>query len=144
VRLNPAFLGLVAALALLTGCSALKDLGGVNSEARIFVTYATLKYIGDADDPAGKAAKVRDVAEQVRAAARGESVTIEALKALVMARLPADMDPADRFVAGELVNVLAARLAEGVGDGVLDPEKLVAVDQLIGWVIDATAYYGTA
>jgi hypothetical protein len=113
-----------------------------DATTRLAVQYAAVKFVRSDDDPAAKAAKVRAVIEEVRAAAKGESSTVAALKVFVAAKLPADMLPEDRLLANALIDAVSAELEARVGDGVLDPEKLVKVDVVLGWVSEATLLVG--
>lgn len=142
---------MIAALAAsitLAGCTALQNfLDSNGGTAELGVTYATMKYIekaGDVDAQIARATRVRLVAEDVKETARGDSVTVEALKAYVMGRLPADLSPADRFLADALIEALVAELQQRVGIGVLDADQLLVVDTLLEWVIKATTYYAPA
>lgn len=139
-----------AAVLALSGCSAMQEFLDQNGgTAELGVTYATLKYIekaGEEDAQIARAVRVRLVAEDVKEAARGDAVTVEALKAYVMGKLPSDLSPADRFLADALVSALVLELQDRIGEGApdLDDDDLLALDLVLGWVINATSYYAPA
>lgn len=140
---SPVFVSALAAalmLASISGCTTLKQ---NPQSAGLVVKYATLKFVekaGDAEAQAARAVRVRIVAEDVQKFATGESVTIAALEAAVRARLPADLSPADRFLVDGLIIAVMQELQERVGAGLLSSEQLLEVKQVIGWVIEASAY----
>lgn len=137
--------GSIASLLLvslgLSGCASLQNfLDGGNGASKLVVQYATLKYIGKAGDEAAQAARaerVKRVIEDVREVAKGDSVSVALLVEYVNAKLPANLDPADRLLANALIQAVANELSARVGDGVLDPDKLLLVEALLGWVSDA-------
>lgn len=132
---------LLAGSLALSGCTSVQNfLDGGNGASKLVVQYATLKYIGRAGDEAAQAARalrVQSVVDEVREVAHGDDVYISTLVNYVTAKLPNDLDAADRLLATALIGAVAQELEARVGDGVLDPEKLIAVDTLLGWVIDA-------
>lgn len=134
----------LAAVAL-AGCAAIQELvDGGGGASELAVTYATLKYIEDAgndDLQIAKASRVKAIALQVQEVAHGGDVTIAALQAYVMNQLPENMSPADRYLANALVLAIVAQLDERVAEGVLDPESLLAVDKLLGWVVNACDFF---
>lgn len=135
----------LAASLVLAACATLQEyIDGGGGTAELTVTFATLKYIEDAGNEARqveRAVRVAAVAEEVREVAKGEEVTIAALEAFVMGKLPEDLSPADRYLATNLVGVLVMQLQDRVDGDVLDPDELLAVDQLLGWVVNATAFF---
>jgi len=110
--------------------------------AHLAVSYATAKYIekGGAGAPA-RAQRVIDVADAIEAAATGESVTIAALKALVLAKLPGSLSPADRVLANALIDAVLAELEARIGDGVLKPDQLVKVREVLKWVREGASQF---
>lgn len=147
MRIQNAIAACIAAISL-TGCGTLQELiDGGGGAQELAVTYATLKYIehaGSDDLQIAKAARVKAIALEVQEVAHGGDVTIAALEAYVMNQLPEDMSPADRYLAAQLVNAIVLQLDDRVAEGVLDAEELVAVDRLLGWVVNACDFFAPA
>jgi hypothetical protein len=129
---------LVLGAVFLSGCKTAPQ----ETTAHLAVSYATAKYVekAGANAPA-RASRVLAVVDAVEGVAGGESVTIDALKAYVLAKLPADLSPADRILAGALVDAAAAELQARVGAGSLDPAALLKVKQVLGWIREGAAPY---
>ena len=70
--------------------------------------------------------------------------SVPALKAAIIKQVDlTKLDPADQFLALGVIDAVAFELAERVGDGKLNSEKLLRVKQVLEWVLEqaqATAY----
>lgn len=122
----------------LAGCKTAPQ----ETSAHLAVTYATAKYVEKAGAGAPeRAARVLALADAVEGVAGGESVTIDALKAYVLGKLPASLSPADRILAAALVDAAAAELQARVGAGALDPAALLKVKQVLAWIREGAAPY---
>lgn len=111
--------------------------------ARVAVQYAVGKYV-EKQSPATKAETVRRIistVELVSSMAENESVTIDSLRAYVATRLGEKLSPADRLLAGAIIDAAAVELKARVGDGVLKPDQLVKVREVLSWVAEAAAAY---
>lgn len=128
---------------ILAACAVLLTLGGCKAleshetTARLAVTYGTVKYL---ETRAEKKAEVVRVAEEIKAAASGESVTLAALEAAAMAHVAKIDSIADRMLATELVRAISAELAARTSGGVLSPDDVVYVQRVMDWVLAATIY----
>lgn len=135
---------LILSLSFLLGCSAVKMVEESPLTAQLLVQQGTMRYIERADDRVAKAARVAEVALEIRDVAKGDLFTLEELreKALELAGIDDLSDPSDRILATALIDSIADRVEEktdlGLPTGELD---LVAFDQIIAWVLEATAYY---
>lgn len=139
-------IAMVIMCAVLSGCAQLSDFISSVGEQDLAVQYATLKYIegaGNAAAQADRAARVRAVADEVDVRL-SDAVEVSALKALVLSRLPADLDPSDRLLAGALLDAVEAELNGKLGDGTLDPDDVIAVRKVLENVREATRYFGIA
>lgn len=125
---------LVSAVIALSGC---KTLEGNQSTSRLIVTYAALKYV---ETHPSQADRVRAVAEEIKALASGESIALASLQAAAMAHVAEIASPADRMLATELVNAIAAEIAARTEGGVLSGDTLVYTRQVMDWIIAAMAY----
>ena len=128
------FLAVFLAGVLTAGCKS-----GNTVAARLAVSYATAKYIEKAG-PSGvveRVQRIRAMLDTLEKLSSGEMVTIDALKAYVAQRLD-HLSPADRVLAGALIDAAVAELEARVGSGVLDPEKLVKVREVLAWVREGT------
>lgn len=122
----------------LSGCKPESQLA-----ARVAVQYAVGKYI-EKVSPIDKVEKVRRIIETARLVsqlAENESVTIDSLRAYVAQRLADRLSPADRLLAGAIIDAAAIELKNRVGDGVLKPDQLVQVREVLTWVEEAATAY---
>lgn len=129
----------IAALALLfSGCATTAGQSSDQTKllAKVAVSYAVIKV---ADKHPEKAAKILAISHEVRAIAGGESFnTVDLLMAFVRANVDfSKLDPADRMLAGILLDTIGAQLKDRVGSGVLTPDKLLIVGEVAGWIEDA-------
>ncbi len=130
------------ALAGLVGCNASQE-----TATKIVIQAATMRLIEQ--QPVGaqrteKAAEVRRIADQIIEAAGSTETSVAALQSLAMGLLPADMEPSERITAMALIELAGAELAGRVGQGELDPQKLVKVRLVVGWVSQAASFYGSS
>lgn len=130
----------------LAGCGTVGSVleaanGGI---AGLTITQVTVRYIENESTPEAryqKAQRVKAVTAELRAAASGELVTVEGLKALAESKLPADMAIADRLLALELIGIAATVIEKKVGEGVIDPADLPNLDALLRRIEFAAAYF---
>lgn len=141
MKLNYIAYAFLSALILLTGCKTLEQ---NQASARLVITYGVAKYIEAAGEPeaqAARAVRVRKVTEQAISIAAGGNVAIAALEGAVRAEVAKlTLSLADRALADGLIAMIAAELAKKLGDGVLSEEQLVQTKEVLGWIVDATAY----
>ncbi len=123
-------------LVFMVGCSVLDN---HQASAKLAVQYATLKYIdGDAHKRERVIVQVARAEELANVAA-----SLDALADAVRQEIPFDeMDAADAVLVNGLVDALEeelkARFPEDDGSGgVLDPEQIVAVKSVLGWIYEA-------
>lgn len=138
-------LATVVALSL-SGCAELSALVGSLGEQKLAVQYATMKYIekaGNDDAQVARAARIAAVVDQVDARL-GDAVSVSALRAFVESKLPADLPVSDRLLAGALIDAVVLELEGKIDDGILDADEQLAVRRVLGFVRDATAYFGIA
>ena len=127
----------VAVLAI-SGCSILSTRPAT---ARLAVTYAVGKYIEAADQPGERAQRVRAVALKVLEVAQGDSVTVDVLKVIAINQLPVNLSPADRAMAGAIIDVVVEELKTRISNGILPADQLLTVRAVVQWVADAAASY---
>lgn len=131
----------IAAVLSMTGCATFKD---HETTTKLAVNYATMKYIekaGDSASQVARAVRVRNVATQLLAVAGSDSITIALLKTAAMSQLPPGLTPADRALASALIDAAVDELLKKIGDGVLTSDAVLQVKTVIGWIVEATAYY---
>lgn len=121
----------VLVLVFLVGCSILDE---HQASAKLAIQYATLKYVdGDADK--------RDRVLKVTANARELAATASTLDALDQAvRDSIDwskLDDADKLLATNLLDLIREELRARFGDGVLNPDQVVAVKRVLDWIDEA-------
>lgn len=134
-----AVLGIMFAGAMsVTGCKDSERIA-----ARVAVSYATGKYI-ERSEPgearARTAGRVLAVVDTVEKMSTDETVTVDALRAYVAQRLT-HLSPADRMLAGVLIDEAARALKEKIGDGVIKPDALVKVHEVLSWVREGAISY---
>lgn len=123
----------------LGGCTFLRN---QPATASLAIQVAVGKYIEAAERPAERAQRVRDVAGKVLVYAQGApDSTVDALKAVALASLPANMTPADRLLASAVVEVAVEALKAKVKEGKLPDDLFVNVRTVVQAVIDGTVPY---
>lgn len=129
----------VAVLAL-SGCATL---GTGSAGEKLVIQAATMKVIEADEDRAAKAAKIRAAVDQARVWLDTDGVTLADLHAAIMGRLTsANLEPSDMLLASALVDVVVAELNARIGDGILDEDKRVRVNTVLGWIAEAASFYG--
>jgi hypothetical protein len=103
--------------------------------------YATLKVIAETEVTA------EQVQERVQAVRRiietDAQVTVRNMAQQVRQSIGWDsLDVADQLLLDAVLMEAESKLAEIVGDGVLDDQGKVAVGVLLDWIVDATAIVG--
>jgi hypothetical protein len=78
------------------------------------------------------------IAQDIKRYAAGESVTIESLQAMIISRLPSSLSQADKVLALALVETVMVELRARVAGNLLSPDRLLVVEQVGDWVIEAT------
>lgn len=124
-------------LIALSGCASLEK---HEPTARLVTQYAVLKYAEKlpADSRAARIERIRTIAIEVKAMTTGET-SLSLLQLAVASQLDkAGLSPADRLLADGLVQIISAELEERIGTGVLAPEQLVQVSEVMDWIIAAT------
>lgn len=129
--LTPSLLALSAAAVI--GCAFLNERPAA---AQLTIQYATLKYIGDDQAKKDRVIEIAEAAKQLSST----SATLAALEEAIRARIDWNsLDPADRLLADGLVNLVHAELAARFQQDVLDPEQVVALNQVLDWIIAAAS-----
>lgn len=130
-------------IAVLCGCSTLTSQPTVSSLA---VTYAAAKVIEAAptpDERLARAERIKSIVGEARTWLNGEGVTVGLLESAARARLAElNLSPADTMLANTLVQIAVQDLQEKIGAGVIAPDQLVTVNELLDWIETATEMYG--
>ena len=128
---------LVAGVLSVTACKTAPT-EGQQLAAHVAVSYATAKFVekaGDGTAQAARAARVVQVLDAVQGLADGDSsVTVDVLRVFVIQRLPVDLSPADRTLAGVLIDAAAAELKKRIGDGLVSPDAKLQVKEVLQWI----------
>lgn len=142
-----------AIVAILNGCATYGGRPvhlspGSQLLAEVAVEYATGKVIEAKSNPAERiqrAARIKSVALAIQSAATGDTTTVGSLAALAESYI-ADLklQPSDLLLAHTLVNAVVAELNARIQGGILKPDDLLVVKQVLGWVLLATEPYLTA
>lgn len=133
-------LGLTLTIALaisLGGCTAIEQ---SPVTAKLATQYATLKVIGEGDDSAERAATIREIAADAKRFLDHDAVTLPGLHAAVMERVDmGSLSPADRLLANALIGAVVAELEArlGSGPGMIPPDDLYQIAEVLDWVIEA-------
>lgn len=131
--------GLILVLGVLYGCATLAERPAT---ARLVVTYAVGKYVEAAVQPAERAQRVTAVAVNVLALADStQTLTVDLLKAAALSQLPANLSPADKAMAGAVIDAAVEALRTSIKTGDIPPDQLLTVKSVIQWVIDGAAPY---
>lgn len=136
---------LLVLVLLLTACTGgLKPTEGTaGTVAKIAVTYGVMKYCEKAGSPAAQVARctrVKTFATEAKALAAGDAVSITALEAELISKLPMGLSASDRILAIALIQAIEQELLNRIGTGLLKPEQLLVVQQVLDWVIQSTVY----
>lgn len=124
-------------LIVLSGCATFEK---HEPTARLVTQYAVLKYAErlPEESRATRIERIKSIAAEVKALTSGET-SLSLLQLAVSAQLDkAGLSPADRLLADGLVQIIGAELQQRIGDGVLSPEQLVQVSEVMDWIIAAT------
>lgn len=134
--LSAMFVG-VFALGALQGCKSSEKVA-----TRIALQYGVGKYL-DKQSPESRVEKARAVVEAVRVLnelAGADVTTVDALRAYIATRI-SDLPPTDRRALGDVIDLATEVLKERVGSGVLNPEGVLVVRDVLSWVDEVAASY---
>jgi hypothetical protein len=135
---------ILIALAI-TGCSVLSKPEN-QPLARAGVQYATAKLIEQGNPAKERAGRIKAIAIDLQSLFKAdEQATIPALEALIREKVREPLEslsPADRMLAENLIAVVVQELQARLGKGVLAPDQMIVVNDILQWVIDATVYGG--
>lgn len=100
---------------------------------QLVIQYSVLKYVGADEEKANRVIAVTQfVREQLN---NSPSVRIASLVNIVRERVDwTQLDAADALLADALLTTIQDELVARYGDGILDQDHLVAVDEVIAWV----------
>lgn len=122
----------------MAGCQTIEQ---SPATARLVTQYAVAKYLEGKKTDAVRfesAARIVKIATDLKTVSAGAEVRLDALRVAVSGALAGQpLSPADRVLADGLVDVLIAEL-EGrfkSGGGILSPEQLVLVNDVLAWII---------
>lgn len=122
------------------GCSMFQSI----NQSKLIVQVATMKVI-EARGPAeyqARAQNIISVGTEAKTWLDTNGVTLGFLRAAVDARIAKlHLAPSDQLLVGVLVDSAIAELQAKVGDGVIDPNKLYYVNQVLDWAIEAAHFY---
>jgi hypothetical protein len=139
---------LIAGCALSAACSTSMTKGGgsavENAGARMVVQYATMKYISGAKGAQAqnaRASRVADVASKAQALAQGGAAsTIPLIEQAVRDQIDwTKVDMADRLLIDNLITLVRAELEARVSDGGIPADQMLAVREVLGWVVSAAS-----
>ena len=123
----------IAAIVVLSGCAT-----GGGTTGDLVPMAGVMKLTEElVEGDAEKAAAVRDIATDIRAAATAEEfATVDLLITAVRARVPWDrISPVDAAIAEELIKSLRQYLLDELGADVLPEHMRLTVEKVSGWVI---------
>lgn len=130
----------VVMLTMVTGCTIFQNV----DQSKLIVQVATMKVI-EAQGPAHyqeRATNVIRIGTEAKTWLDTNGVTLAFLRAAVEARIAKlNLAPSDQLLAGVLVDAAIAELQKKVGDGVIDPQKLYYVNQVLDWAMQAARFY---
>lgn len=126
------------ALSVIAGCALLTK---QDARLELATQYATLKVIAETDVTAEQ---VRERVGAIRRIVETDSqVTVHNLAQQVRQSIGWDsLDVADQLLLNAVLVEAERKLAEIVGDGLLDEQGKVAVGVLLDWIEEATAIAG--
>lgn len=130
---------------LLIACAACTLLKQQPAVTDIAIEFATAKVIEakGANETLPRAQNIKTIAVAIQGVAGGDSVTIAALEAeagVYIRKL--NLSTADLLLANALVATISTDLSQKVNGGMLKPEDVAVVKQVMQDVINACALYG--
>lgn len=134
---------LMFCVGLFYGCGSTKINDGNNDLVeKLAVQVAVMKYIEGEADRAGAAERVISAVEDAVIFMDSDGVSIALLKERAMKRLlERGLSPSDYLIASAIIEAVDIELKDRVGDGILDAEKRVTVNLVLGWVAQAASVY---
>lgn len=126
----------VGTVGYLAGCATLK---AGDPGPKLAIGYATLKYIGEDVPRAKRVVTAVDRAEALLD--RNIAVAVPEIEKAVREQIDfSKLDPADRLLLNMLFDSVRVELEVRLGTGALNPEQLVKVRLVLGWVRDAAGF----
>lgn len=128
----------------LTACSAVQFVDENDILVRRIVEQGAMRYIQarpESEWPA-KAARVREVAQEVKSASTNELITLERIREIALENL--SLTPADMALAGGLFDTIAAVAEQQIEEDLSESgiaDHPATYRRVADWVIVATRYY---
>ena len=124
---------LLIALALAIGGCASSGSNESQLTEQLVIQYAVLKVVCDNPE---KAKRIGEVAREAKTFLAGDGVTVALLDEAVRAKIDwTKLDAADTLLVNALLAEVDRQLSVKLGAGVLSPEQLVTVNEVLDWVI---------
>jgi len=127
-------------LALCLGaCAWMKD----NPQtAKLIIQVATMKVIEGGGDKVTRAQRVSVIVGDAKSLLGGEQLSLPALRQAITFRLAnEDLTPSDQLLADALVDAVDAELQKRIGEGLLNPEQVIQVKDVLDWITEAAQVY---
>lgn len=131
--------GIVGALvvsASLASCATVKE---HESSIKLIVQVVAIEYIKNTapDAKLQKASRVVYVLQKIREVADAGPVSIADLAAVALAQIPNGLEPEEKLLAVNLIDVLQKELGARIGDGAINANQLATVKEVLEWIEDA-------
>jgi len=126
---------------ILAGCQAVRQTIIDNPEiSRAIVEWATIKFVKDHPT---RAARVVEIANQVKAASSGEEFdTVETLMIFIGSKINWDkLAPEDQPLARLLLATISRALSDRIGTGKLTGPDILIVNDVANWIAGAASAY---
>jgi hypothetical protein len=123
----------------LAACAALQE---NKATAQLVIQYATVKLLEETPEAkrADRQAEIIRIATDLRSLAGNDGVTLLFLRERLNQELQKHVhSPADLLAINGLVNIASAEIEKRIQGGLLDPDEVVQVREVLQWVIDAAA-----
>lgn len=123
----------------LGACAWMKD----NPQtAKLVVQAATMRVIEGGDDYRARATRVMVIAGEASSLVGGQELTLPALHQAILERLAGEnLNPSDQLLANALIDAVHAELQKRIGEGVLNPEQAIQVNEVLKWIVEACQIY---
>jgi len=103
------------------------------------IKYATVRVVENSEDPAAKAARIREFAEEAKSLASDDGVMVSTIRIAIENSIDwRSLTDGERRMASELIKIVAMELEHRLGSGVLDGESLLTVQDVLELVISGT------
>lgn len=126
----------------LTGCGVVPVGTDGSDRTRFEVEAATVLLLEQSSQPAKRAAEVVESIDRLQTLLTDQSTTVGDLRSALLKRVAErDLSPGEKALALQIVGRIAENVELKVGKGLLSPDAIVSINQVLGWAENMAALY---